>query len=124
MWSQKHGPIQGLTGLGLHRCGSVTLIATRGDNTHLLPVVGKLLAAVKTNHVRTSLRVAGTPLSLPVGLREGRALVPATEYCVENRHFSSIQNLGITMPIHSRYLPSELKPEFVSMVSFARENRD
>src|SRR5258707_931006 len=78
-----------LAGFSLHACVSINLLLPGRQDPHLLPVISKLFAAIKTDDVRTCLRSGFQVVLLPpAGYGEAHAFVPASEQCVEDFHLS------------------------------------
>jgi hypothetical protein len=76
-----------LAGFRLHASVRVGLLFSGRQDPHLLPVVGKLLAAIKTHDVRACLRSGLRAVLLPpAGDGEAHAFVPASEQSVEDSH--------------------------------------
>src|SRR5215472_12952674 len=66
--------------------GGVHVLLARVPHPHLLPVIGKLFAAIETHHICTGLGSDRWPGLSPLGDREARALMPTSKQCIENRH--------------------------------------
>lgn len=137
-----------LAGFSLHACVHIDLLLPGRQDPHLLPVISKLFAAIKTDDVRTCLRSGFQVVLLPpAGYGEAHAFVPASEQCVEDFHLSppdpAIQaecSEGIAYYNHRRfrrfalfdwaasagyfcYLSSVIKPGFVSLVFHTRPQK-